>query len=142
MIYLYLKALHFISLICWYAGLFFLPRLFVYQVESKDHTTIKNFQHWPSRLFTIIMLPSVIGTVCSGAGLVYLNPDIYFKSGWFHVKMSAVATLLVFHARCGWHMWQLRTEKNTYSSFYYRVFNEIPSLLLIIIITAVVIKPF
>lgn len=142
MIYLYLRALHFFSIICWYSGLFYLPRLFVYQVESTDPTTVANFMYWQRRLFYIIMLPSVIATVGSGLSIIYLNPPAYLYGGWFHVKMFTVGILLLFHARCGWHMRQLRLGKNIYSSFYFRVFNEVPSFALIIILIMAVIKPF
>ena len=142
MLHLYLRALHFFSIICWYSGLFYLPRLFVYEVESTDATTIANFQYWQRRLFYIIMLPSVIGTVVSGGSIIYLNPNAYLSGGWFYVKMTTVAILILFHARCGWHMRQLRLGTNVYTSFYFRVFNEIPSFALIVILIMAVIKPF
>ena len=142
MIYLWLKAFHLISIICWFAGLFYLPRLFVYHSDSSDAISNDRFKTMEKKLHNIIMMPAMSSVILTGSGLFYLNAPVYLANRWFLVKMSAIAMLLVFHACCTWHMWQFRADKNTYTRRYFIPFNEIPSVLLICIIIMVVVKPY
>jgi putative membrane protein len=140
--YLWLKAFHLISIICWFAGLFYLPRLYVYHSESLDAISNARFKIMERKLHNIIMIPAAVAVVITGSSLFYLNAPVYLANRWFWVKMSAIALLLVFHARCTWHMWQFRQNRNIYTRRYFIPFNEIPSVLLICIIIMVVVKPY
>lgn len=142
MIYLWLKAFHLIAIICWFAGLFYLPRLYVYHSDSTDVISNERFKTMERKLHNIIMIPSLVSVVLTGAGLFSLNSVVYLTNRWFLVKMSAIACLLCFHARCTWHMWQFRHDRNVYTRRYFIPFNEIPSVLLIFIIIMVVVKPY
>ena len=142
MIYLWLKVWHLISVICWFAGLFYLPRLFVYHSEAEDSLSQDRFIIMERKLHNIIMMPAMTAVLLTGGGLFYLNAYRYIQSTWFLIKISALILLLLFQARCTWHMLQFRQHKNHYTRKYYIPFNEIPSVLLITIIIMVVIKPF
>ena len=142
MIYLWLKAFHLIAIVCWFAGLFYLPRLFVYHTEAHDQASDCRFQTMQRKLHNIIMLPSVFAVLLTGSGLFYLNWPVYLSNRWFLLKMGLVASLIAFQARCYWHLLQFRKGQNRYSRKYFIVLNEVPSVLLISIIILVVVKPF
>ena len=142
MIYLWLKAFHLISIICWFAGLFYLPRLYVYHSEASDSISNERFKIMERKLHNIIMLPALSAVLLTGGSLFYLNTPVYLANRWFFVKMAAIALLIAFQARCTWHMIQFRNDKNVFSRKYYIPFNEIPSVLLICIIIMVVVKPY
>ncbi len=142
MIYLWLKAFHLISIICWFAGLFYLPRLYVYHSEASDSISNERFKVMERKLHNIIMLPALSAVLLTGGSLFYLNADVYLANRWFFVKMAAIALLIAFQARCTWHMLQFRKDKNEFTRKYYIPFNEIPSVLLICIIIMVVVKPY
>ena len=142
MLYLWLKAFHLISIICWFAGLFYLPRLFVYNSEAVDDLSSARFKTMERKLHNIIMLPSAAAVLSTGSALFYLNSHMYLSQRWFLVKVFAIFLLLLFHCRCTWHMLKFRNDGNIYSRKYFIPFNEIPSVLLICIIIMVVVKPF
>lgn len=142
MIYLWLKAFHLIAIICWFAGLFYLPRLYVYHSDATDLVSSERFKTMERKLHNIIMMPSVAAVLTTGGGLFALNSPVYLANRWFLVKMAAIGCLLCFHARCTWHMWQFRKDANIFTRRYFIPFNEIPSVLLICIIIMVVVKPY
>lgn len=142
MLFLWLKAFHLISIICWFAGLFYLPRLFVYHSDTTDTPSNTRFKTMERKLHNIIMVPSLLAVMSSGAALFYLNFNMYLSQRWFLVKMFAIFLLLLFHCRCTWHMLKFRNDQNIYSRTYFIPFNEIPSVLLVCIIIMVVVKPF
>ena len=138
---LWLKALHIIAVICWFAGLFYLPRLFVYHAMSHDSISIDRFKIMERKLYRGIMWPSLVMTVVFGTWMVALVPD-YLRNGWLHAKLALVVLLIAYHFACGHFLKQFRDDRNTRSHTYYRVFNELPVLLLLAIVILVVVKPF
>jgi len=140
--YLWVKAFHIIAVVCWFAALFYLPRLFVYHAMSDDQASIDRFKIMERKLYRGIMAPSAIVAAILGIWLVSLAPAIYMAGGWFHAKLAMVVLLIIYHMVCGYHLRQFRDDKNTKSHVYFRWFNEAPVLLLIGIIIMVVVKPF
>jgi putative membrane protein len=138
---LWLKALHIVAVICWFAGLFYLPRLFVYHAMSHDSISTDRFKIMERKLYRGIMWPSLVMTVVFGTWMVALVPD-YLRNGWLHAKLALVALLIVYHFGCGHFLKQFRDDRNTRSHTFYRVFNELPVLLLVAIVILVVVKPF
>jgi putative membrane protein len=138
---LWVKAFHIIAVICWFAALFYLPRLFVYHAMAEDETGRERFKIMERKLYRGIMTPSMVLTVLLGLALIHFNPAYYLQSPWMHVKLTAVLLLLVYHFSCGHFLRQFRDDRNTRSHTFYRVFNELPVLLLLLIVIMVVVKP-
>ena len=143
MLLLWLKTLHIIAVISWFAGLFYLPRLFVYHVESCDddergHLRFCVMEH---KLFHIIMIPAAVVVLSSGLGLLYGRFFVYWAMMWFRVKMFLVCCLYIYMVFCWRYMLALKNKTNTKTGKYFRFFNEVPTILLILIITMVVMKP-
>jgi putative membrane protein len=143
-VYLWLKALHLIAVIAWMAGIFYLPRLFVYHSESRGGPEMAaTFKVMERRLYTIIMWPAMVVAWFSGAGLVaILLPTGLAQSGWAWVKLVSVFALTSLHLRLGWHLKQFEAGRNRHSGRYFLLINEVPTLLLIAIVVMVVTKPF
>jgi putative membrane protein len=139
--YLWIKALHVVAMVCWFAGLFYLPRLFVYHVMSEDDTSRERFKIMERKLYRGIMTPAMLATLALGVGLLILAPE-WLSQGWVHVKMTLVAVLVGYHHACGSLLKRLARGENTRSHLFYRWFNEVPVLLLLSIVLLVVIKPF
>ena len=139
---LWVKAFHIIAMVCWFAGLFYLPRLFVYHSMSEDETSRERFKVMERKLYRGIMTPSAVLTVALGIWLIAYNPAYYFQAGWLHAKLFLVLLLIVYHFMCWRHLRRLRDEANTRSHVYFRWFNEAPVLLLLAIVLLVVVKPF
>jgi putative membrane protein len=142
--YLWLKVLHLIAVIAWMAGLFYMPRLFVYHAESRAGLEpAATFKVMERRLYTIIMWPAMVVAWASGAGLVaILLPTGLAQSGWAWVKLVSVIAMTGLHLRLGWHLSQFEAGRNRHSGRYFRLINEVPTLLLIVIVAMVVTKPF
>ncbi|MBJ7555711.1 protoporphyrinogen oxidase HemJ [Marinomonas spartinae] len=139
---LWVKAFHIISLVCWFAALFYLPRLFVYHANSTDAESIARFKIMERKLYRGIMTPSAIATIVFGVWLVSYNPSYYMHAGWFHAKLALVLILLGYHHACGRLLKKFAEDRNTRSHVFYRWFNELPVILLIAIVILVVVKPF
>jgi putative membrane protein len=139
---LWIKSLHIIAVVCWFAGLFYLPRLFVWHAMAEDETGRERFKVMERKLYRGIMNPSMMATVLFGGWLIAYNPSYYLQSGWMHAKLALVAVLLVYHFLCKAHMKRFQTDSNTRTHVYFRWFNEFPVLLLIAIVILVVVKPF
>lgn len=142
MLYLWFKALHLISLTCWFAGIFYLPRLYVYHAMTDDETSLERFKIMERKLFWGIMTPSAILTIIFGALLLSTNFQFYWQSAWMHAKLFCVGLLIVFHFMCWHYLKAFKLNRNTHSHKFYRWFNEAPVVLLIAIIIFVVVKPF
>lgn len=139
---LWVKALHIISVICWFAGLFYLPRLFVYHADTTDDVSIARFKIMERRLYMGIMVPAAIATLVFGVWLsAYLWAGVK-TSGWFHAKIALVLLLIGYHKMCRYHLRKFANDENTRSHVYFRWFNEVPTLLLFAIVILVVVKPF
>ena len=143
-IYLWLKALHLVAVIAWMAGLFYLPRLFVYHAESgRGPEPSATFKVMERSLYRIIMWPAMVLAWASGAGLVaVLLGSGLAESAWAWIKLVSVIAMTGLHLRLGWHLKQFEADLNRHSGRYFRLINEVPTLLLIVIVAMVVIKPF
>lgn len=141
MTYLLLKALHIIAMVSWFAGLFYLPRLFVYHAMSEDETSKARFCIMERKLYRGIMTPSMLATIIFGLWLLYLNPA-WLSMGWMHAKLALVALLIGYHLLCGVQLKRFANNENAHNHVFYRWFNEVPVLFLTAIVLLVVIKPF
>ncbi|MCX7115488.1 MAG: protoporphyrinogen oxidase HemJ [Gammaproteobacteria bacterium] len=140
MIWLWLKAAHVIAMVAWFAGLFYLPRLFVYHVEASDEVSLRRFVIMERRLYYGIMWPAAIATLCLGLALLSHMPAYYLKAGWMHAKLLFVGLLLGFHLFCGHCRLMFVARKNPHGSRFYRFLNECPTVLLIVIVVLVVVR--
>ena len=139
---LWLKAFHIVAVVCWFAAIFYLPRLFVYHAMAEDQVSKDRFIIMERKLFNGICTPSAVLTVILGIALISLNPSYYMSSGWMHAKLGLVFLLILYHLMCWRVLKQFRDGSNSRSHVFYRYFNELPVFLLIGIIILVVVKPF
>ena len=140
--YLLLKSLHLIAVISWMAGLLYLPRIFVYHVENKDKKIATDiFEVMEKRLFFYIMRPAMIFTWIFGLILIYLNGIEIFFQLWIQIKIVLVILLSVYNDYLGKCLVSLKNNSNNRSSKFFRIINEIPTILLIFIVFIVVFKP-
>jgi protoporphyrinogen IX oxidase len=137
---LWLKAIHVIAMVTWFAGLFYLPRLFVYHAEATDETGLVRFEIMERRLFSLMCIGAAI-TVAAGVALLIAYPS-YLAMGWLRVKLLLVAILLAYHYLCFLHVRAFAQRRNTRRAAWYRLFNELPSVLLIAIVILAIVKPF
>ncbi|WP_273526124.1 protoporphyrinogen oxidase HemJ [Pseudomonas sp.] len=142
MLYLWLKAFHLISIVCWFAGLFYLPRLFVYHAMSDDAPSRERFKIMERKLYRGIMLPSMVATLAFGIAMAALNPTLFTGGGWLHVKLALVLLLIGYHHMCGAQLKRFARDENVREHVFYRWFNEVPVLFLLAIVILAVIKPF
>ena len=138
---LWLLACHVIAMVAWFAGLFYLPRLFVYHADSTDAISHDRFVIMERRLFWGIMTPAALLTTLFGVAVFSYHADYYVTQGWMHIKLFCVFLLYVFHALCGHWMVVFRDKRNTRSSRFFRFANEVPTIFLIVIVLMVVAKP-
>lgn len=141
--YLWLKAVHLIAAVAWMAGLFYLPRLFVYHAGLAEKGGPAVFKTMESRLYRIIMGPAMLATWFSGAVLAWM----IFRGGsgmalWAWVKLGAVLAMTALHLRLGWHLRAFQKDLNQHGSRYFRILNEVPTMLLVLIVIMVIVKPF
>lgn len=141
MLYDWLKALHVISIIAWMAALLYLPRLFVYHAEAAPGSDrIAAFKVMERRLYKAIMTPSMAAAWVFGLSAAYVGG--WFTSGWFHAKLLLVIILSGLHGFLGAELRRLADDKGTRSPRFYRIINEVPTALMILIVILVVLKPF
>ncbi len=138
---LVIKAFHIIAMVAWFAGLFYLPRLFVYHAESSDALSNDRFKIMERRLYYGITWPAALLTSVLGLILLSYNPGYYLTTGWMHAKLSLVVLLWIYHLGSGHFLKQFAKDKNRKKAFFFRVFNELPVLLLVGIVLLVVVKP-
>ncbi|HEY0268961.1 MAG TPA: protoporphyrinogen oxidase HemJ [Methyloradius sp.] len=136
---LWIKAGHIIFMVTWFAGLFYLPRLFVYHSMSEDSTSIERFKIMERKLFYGIMTPGAVLTIFFG---IWLWLGFGATGAWIHAKVTLVGLLVIYHIYCGKLLLDFKHDRNRHSHVYYRWFNEIPVVALIAIIILVVVKPF
>lgn len=139
---LWVKAFHIIAVICWFAALFYLPRLFVYHAMSEDKTSIDRFKIMERKLYRGIATPSMVLTLVLGFWLISYNPQGFFSGAWLHAKLTLVAILVAYHFYCGHLRKVFDADQNQRSHVFYRWFNEFPVFLLFGIVILVVVKPF
>ncbi|GGJ09585.1 protoporphyrinogen oxidase HemJ [Halopseudomonas pertucinogena] len=139
--YLWIKAFHIMAVVTWFAGLFYLPRLFVYHAMSEDQPSRDRFKIMERKLYRGIMLPSMVATLGLGVWLLTLQPA-WMQQGWMHAKLTLVALLVIYHFICGAQLRRFANDSNTRSHVFYRWFNEAPVLGLVGVVLLVVLKPF
>jgi len=137
---LWLKALHVIAVVTWFAGLLYLPRLYLYHADAKDATGIARFETMERRLFVIMTIGATL-TIVFGVAMLIESP-VYLSMSWLRVKLSLVLLLVVYHGCCFKLLRDFAQRRNTRSAKWYRGFNELPTLLLIGIVILAVVKPF
>ena len=141
-IYLTLKALHLIAVISWMAGLLYLPRIFVYHVENNNVQKTSNiFKVMERKLYFYIMMPAMILSWILGLLLISSIGFDQLASTWLQIKLILVFILTIYHVFLGFCLKKFSIDKNTYSSKFYRIFNEVPTILLILIVFIVIFKP-
>ncbi len=140
--YLFFKSLHLIAVISWMAGLLYLPRIFVYHVEnSEKKETTKIFEIMERRLYFFIMRPAMIATWLLGIILIYINGLDIFSQLWMNIKLALVIFLTIYHEYLGICLKSIKLRTNTKTSKFFRIINEVPTIILILIIFIVVFKP-
>ncbi len=137
----WILAFHIIFMVAWFAGLFYLPRLFLYHTRSKDVISIERFKVMERKLYFIITTPAAILTTIFGLWLLALRWSYYMTQGWMHIKILFVIFLWAYYLYCGKLVGQFKRDRNRHSAKFYRWFNEIPTVLLIVIVILVVVKP-
>tara|TARA_B100001741_G_scaffold177366_1_gene146172 strand:+ start:83 stop:517 length:435 start_codon:yes stop_codon:yes gene_type:complete len=141
-LYLFLKSLHLIAVISWMAGLLYLPRIFVYHVENFEKKEITDiFEIMEKRLYIYIMRPAMLFSWIFGIALIYINGLDVLTNLWMQLKLLLVIILSIYHEYLGKCLNHLKNRTNTKTSKYYRYLNEVPTVLLILIIFIVIIKP-
>jgi protoporphyrinogen IX oxidase len=142
--YLWLKALHIVAVITWFAAMFYLPRLYVYHAMARDkgeQQAIEYFTVMERKLYRGIMTPSMIAVLGLGIWLLYLMPH-WLGMGWMHVKLLLVLLLVIYHHVCLIYLKQFAAGRCSRSHVYFRWFNELPVIALLAIVLLVVLKPF
>jgi protoporphyrinogen IX oxidase len=137
---LWLKAFHIVFVVTWFAGLFYLPRLYLYHASAEDATSIERFKTMEKRLFAIMTIGATLATIF-GAAMIIVAPS-YLQFGWLHAKLTLVTGLIAYHAWCYRLLVAFRENRNQHSQGWYRAFNEVPTVFLIAIVVLVVVKPF
>jgi protoporphyrinogen IX oxidase len=139
---LWVKSFHIVFMVAWFAGIFYLPRLFVYHVQAEDKISIERFKIMERKLYFGIMMPSMIITVVLGMWL-WMGYRIGAGQGWMHAKLALVAVLVAHHFYLGQLIKDFKHDRNKHGHVFYRWLNEIPALpALIGIVILVVMKPF
>ena len=131
------KTLHIIFMVTWFAGLFYLPRLYVYHAQAEDQISKDRFKIMERKLFWGIMTPGAVLTVLFGVLLI----EYHGMSYWLKMKILLVFVLALYHVWCGVLLEKFKTDSNSHSHVWYRIFNEVPVIFLVLIIALVVYKP-
>ena len=140
--YLLFKSLHLIAVISWMVGLLYLPRIFVYHVENfEKKETTEIFEIMERRLYFYIMRPAMIATWLFGVILIYINGLDIFSQLWMNIKLALVIFLTIYHEYLGICLKSLKLKNNTKTSKFFRIINEVPTIILILIIFIVIFKP-
>ena len=138
---LWIKSFHIVFMVTWFAGLFYLPRLFVYHAIAEDETSMERFKIMERKLFFGIMTPGAILTILFGIWLLQYLPG-FLNTNWMLLKLVLVLFLIFYHIWCGVLVKRFKDNKNKHSHVWYRWFNEAPVLALIAIVILVTVKPF
>lgn len=135
---LWIKAFHVVFVITWFAGLFYLPRLFVYHSMATDGVSIDRFKIMERKLFYGIMTPSALLALAFG---VWLWVGYGFNGTWLHLKLALVMVLVAYHAYCGKLLLDFKRDRNRHGHLFYRWLNELPVVVLIAVVVLAVVKP-
>lgn len=140
---LWFKALHLIFMVTWFAGLFYLPRLFVYHAMSTDEISIARFKIMERKLFYGIMTPGATLTLLAGSGMLgVLGVDWMMRSGWMQLKLGLVVLLVCYHVYLGYLVKSFAQDSNRHGHVYYRWLNEAPVIVLVAVVLLAVLKPW
>ena len=139
--YLLFKSLHLIAVISWMAGLLYLPRIFVYHSEANHDSQKEVFKKMERRLYNYIMMPAMLLSWLSGILLIHSLGFSIFSELWMILKLASIVTLTLYHFTLGKHINDFASDNNTKSSRFFRIYNEIPTIILIVVIFLVVFKP-
>lgn len=143
MLLAHIKAFHIIAIIAWMAGLLYLPRLFVYHAESKTGSEqSETFKVMERRLLRYITTPAMLASWVLGLALAFSGLIDWSKDGWFHAKLFLVLVLSAYHGLLAKWTKDFALDRNTRSPRFYRIANEVPTLLMILIVILVVVRPF
>ncbi len=138
---LWLKAFHIIFVVCWFAGLFYLPRIFVYYAASEHGDTRRQLAVMARRLYRFVT-PFMLIAIVLGLAMIAVNPGYYLASLWMLLKLSGVGFLVVYHFQCGRYVKRINDDSDDHSHVFYRFFNEVPVFFLFGIVLLAVLKPF
>jgi putative membrane protein len=145
MAYYWFKAFHIVGFVSWFAGMFYLPRLFVYHAEANeqpepDRSILKKqFQLMEKRLYSIIMTPAMVLTLAMAIGLVSTEPDV-LRQPWLHVKLALVAILVAYHGYCKRIMTKLAADECQMTAQQFRWFNEFPTVFFVVVVLLAIFK--
>ena len=141
--YLWIKAIHVIFMVSWMAVLFYLPRLFVYHAENKENKEfVKIVKIMEKRLFYVIGIPAFTITIITGLAMIFINPELFKSGGWLHAKLTLVAILTAYFFHNEYVRRKFERDECNKSGKFFRMYNEIPTVLLILIAILVIVKPF
>ncbi|MFV8819762.1 CopD family protein [Haliea sp. E17] len=138
---LWMKALHIIFVVCWFSGLFYLPRLLVNYAGASHDATREQLAQMARRLYRFVT-PFMVLVILLGIGMLSTNPGYYLHAGWFWAKMAGMAFLVAYHFQCGRYVRAAVEGRDRHSTRYYRFFNEVPVLFLFAMVMLAVLKPF
>ena len=138
---LWLRALHIIFVVCWFAGIFYLPRLFVNYAASEHPETRVQLAIMARKLYRFVT-PFMALTVFFGVGLISVNAGYYLRATWLWLKLAGVLFLVIYHLQCGRYVKAINEQRNEHGHVFYRLFNEIPVIFLFLIVFLAVLKPF
>ena len=138
---LWLKAFHIIFVVCWFAGLFYLPRIFVYYAASENRVTRAQLGVMARKLYRFVT-PLMVIAIALGLVMIAMNPDYYLQAKWMWLKLGGVAFLVVYHLQCGRYVHAINNNLNRRGHVFYRFFNEVPVLFLFGIVLLAVLNPF
>lgn len=140
---LWFKAFHIIAVISWMSGQFYLPRLFVYHCQTKvGSEESERFKVMERKLLRFIINPAMIATLFFGVLLVLIPGMVDWHAGWWHMKLACIVLLMAFHGCCARWRKQFFLDQNKHSEKFFRMANEVPTILMIIIVIMVVVQPF
>jgi len=140
-LYLFFKSLHLIAVVSWMAGLLYLPRIFVYHSEAKDESQTNVFKVMERKLYNYIMMPAMLSSWLFGALLIHNIGFSVFSEFWMQIKMIAVVILTYYHFTLGKYLNDFAINNNQKTSRFFRIYNEIPTIVLIVVIFVVIYKP-
>ena len=140
-LYLLYKSLHLVAVISWMAGLLYLPRIFVYHSEAKNEELLETFKTMERKLYNYIMMPAMILSWLFGLLLIHLLGFAIFSELWMQIKIIAVTILTYYHFTLGRYLNDFALDNNKKSSKFFRIYNEIPTIILIVVIFVAIFKP-